>query len=370
MDFRFTDEQQEIRAAIKKLLSELVTDLELKALAKDGKWFAERAWKALADAGMLGLSLPESVGGAGMGLFELVLLLGQVGRTVAPLPAVATLVSAARPIAAFGTEEQKQRLLPGVVTGETILSAALVNYDSVDARTPTATATKVDGGYAVTGTFTNVPFVAEATRILLAAKVGTSIGVFLLDPKAKGVTVTRQLGTNGEPLAELVLAGAVVASTDVLGDEASGRAILDRVVDETTLALCAVEHGVAEGALYMTANYAKERKQFGVPIGTFQGVTQRLGDAYIDLEAMKVTLFQATFRMSEGLDHTSALAVAKFWASEGGARITAAAQHIHGGMGFDRDYAVHRYFLTSKHLEFTLGSAPAQLARLGELVCG
>lgn len=370
MDFRFTDEQLEIRAAIKKLLSELVTDADLKALAKDGKWFAERAWKALADAGMLGLSLPESVGGAGMGLFELVLLLGQVGRTVAPVPAVATLVSAARPIAAFGTEEQKQRLLPGVVAGTTILSAALVNYDSVDARKPTATAEKVAGGYAITGTFTNVPFVAEATRVLVAARLGGDVGVFLLDPKAKGVSVTRQLGTNGEPLAELALTGAVVADADVLADASNGRAVLERIVDETTLALCALEHGVAEGALYMTANYSKERKQFGVPIGTFQGVTQRLGDAYIDLEAMKVSLYAATFRMSEGLDHASALAIAKFWASEGGARITAAAQHIHGGMGFDRDYAVHRYFLASKHNEFTLGSAPAQLARLGELVCG
>jgi len=370
MDFRYSDEQSEIRAAIKKLLGELVTDLELKALAKDGRWFAGRAWKALADAGMLGLSLPEDVGGAGMGLIELVLLLEQVGRTVAPVPAIPTLVSAARPIAAHGTASQKERFLPGVVSGETILSAALVNYDSVDARRPTAVARQVEGGWAISGTFTNVSFAAEALRILVAAKTAEGrVGVFLLDPKASGVSVSRQVGTNGEPLAELTLVDAIVAAEDVLGDANDGQAILDRLVDETILAVCAVEYGVAAGALLMTANYAKERKQFGVPIGTFQGVTQRLGDAYIDVEAMKVTLLQATWRMAEGADYAAALAVAKFWAAEGGAHVTAAAQHIHGGMGFDRDYPIHRYFLGSKHLEMAFGGAPAQLERLGQLVC-
>ncbi len=369
MDWSFSDDQQEIRGAIKKLLADIVTDTELKALAKDGKWFCEKAWKALAEAEMLGLALPEEVGGAGMGLAELVMLLQQVGRTVAPVPAVATLVSAARPIAAHGTAEQKQRLLRGIAKGETILSAALVNYDSQDARKPTATATKRGDGWAVSGVFTNVPFVAQATRVLLAAKTGSGkVGVFLLDPKASGVTVARQLGTNGEPLSELTLDGAIVANADVLGDPEAGQAILDRIVDETTLALCAVEHGVAEGALYMTANYSKERKQFGVPIGAFQGVTQRIGDAFIDVEAMKVSLWQAAWRMAEGREYDRALAVAKFWAAEGGARVVAAAQHVHGGMGFDRDYPLHRYFLTSKHLEFTLGGAQAQLARLGEMI--
>lgn len=371
MDWSFSDEQQEIRGAIKKLLADIVTDTELKALAKDGKWFCEKAWKALAEADMLGLALPEDVGGAGMGLVELVLLLQQVGRTVAPIPAVCTLVSAALPIAAHGTAEQKKRLLSGIPGGTTILSAALINYDSQDAKRPTATATRSGDGWSIRGTFTNVPFVAEAQRIVLAAKTGaSSVGVFLLDPKAPGVSIAKQLGTNGEPLAELTLTDARVADADVLGDPLAGQAILDRIVDETTLALCAVEHGVAEGALFMTANYSKERKQFGVPIGAFQGVTQRVGDAYIDVEAMKVSLWQATWRMAEGRDYAQALAVAKFWAAEGGARVVAAAQHVHGGMGFDRDYPLHRYFLTSKHLEFTHGGAQAQLATLGKLVAG
>lgn len=368
MDFSFSETQNEIRGAVKKVLKDLVTDDSLKALAKEGTWMHKRAWAALAEADMLGLAIPEAQGGAGMGLVELVLVLQQVGRNVAPLPAVSTLVSAARPIAAHGTEAQKTKYLVGVPKGETILTAALVNYDSVDAKKPTATATKSGDGYAISGTWTNVPYVAQSAAILLAAKSPEGVIVALVDPKGPGVTSASQLGTNGEPLMELTLTNAAVPASALLGDGKSGQSILDRVVDETTLALCAVEHGIAEGALYMTATYSSERKQFGMPIGAFQGVTQRVGDAYIDLEAMKVTLWQACWRMEEGRPHDRALAVAKFWAAEGGARIVAAAQHVHGGMGFDRDYPVHRYFLTSKHLEFTLGGAQSQLAKLGALV--
>lgn len=365
MDFSFSDDQIEIRKAIEGILTGLVTDESLKALGKEGKWFHTRAWKALAEADMLGLALPESVGGAGMGLVELVLLVHQAGRTVAPIPAIPTLVSAALPVVRYGTPAQQARLLEGVASGDVILTAALVTYDARDARVPTARAKKSGDGYAVTGTFTNVPFVAESKRVLVAAKTGAGVVVGFVDPKGKGVTVSKQMGTNGEPLAELVLVDAEIAAGDVLGDEAKGAEILKYAVDVTTLATTAAQYGVAEGALKLTAAYAKERKQFGVPIGAFQAVSNRLGDAYIDLEALKVCLWQAVWRIEAGREYDDALAVAKFWAAEAGARITASAQHVHGGMGFDRDYPVHRYFLTAKHLEFTFGGAQEQLRAIG-----
>ena len=191
MDFSFSEEQLEIRGAIKALLTGHVTDDSLKALAKQGTWFDATTWKALADGDMLGLAVPEASGGAGMGLIELTLLLQQVGRTVAQIPAVTTLVSVARPLAAHGTDAQKARLLAGVSTGATILTAALINYDSTDAKRPsavaTATADGADGGFAITGTWTNVPYFAQSAAVLLAAKTGpSSVGVFLVDPKTVG----------------------------------------------------------------------------------------------------------------------------------------------------------------------------------------
>lgn len=368
MDFSFTEEQQEIRSAIKKVLGELVTDESLKQLEKQEQWFHEKAWKALADAGMLALALPESVGGAGMGLLELCILLHQVGRTVAPIPAVETLASAALPIAKFGSDAQKQRFLPGVASGETILSAALAEYASRDAKSPAARAEADGDGYRLNGVFTNVGYFAQASRILVPARVGGGVGVFLLDPKAAGVRTSKQLGTNGEPLVELVLEGAKVAAEDVLAVGERGREALDYTVDVSTLAMVAKEYGVAEGALLLTANYSKERKQFGVPIGAFQGVSQRVGDAFIDTESIKVAMLQAAWLMDSGRAYASALDVAKFFAAEAGARVCAAAQHVHGGMGFDRDYPLHRYFLTSKHLEFTLGGAQSRLADLGRRI--
>jgi len=216
-----------------------------------------------------------------------------------------------------------------------------------------------------------VSYADLADRIVVPARAeGSSIVVLLVDPKADGVRLAQQKGTNGQPLWLLELTDAPVAAGDALGGTDQGEQVLRYLVDRTTLGICAVEYGIAEQALFMTANYSGERKQFGVPIATFQGVTQRVGDAYIDVQVMRSSMWQACWRLDQGLDADKELAVAKFFASEAGARVVAAAQHVHGGMGFDRDYPLYRYFMTSKHLEFTLGGTHESLTRLGDLISG
>lgn len=369
MDFSFTDDQNSIRDLVKQVLRDIVTDESLKALAKEGRWFHERAWRQLAESEMLGLAIPEEYGGAGMGITELCLLLQQVGRTVAPVPAIETLVSAALPLAEFGTAEQKDRFLGGIAQGRTILTAALVDTGSRNPLNPSAVAEPNGADWRVRGRFSNVAYADRAERILVPARSDRgSIVVFLVDPKAEGVRLGEQRGTNGQPLCLLELQSAPVAAADVLGGAEHGEQVLRYLVDRTDLAICAVEYGIAEQALFMTATYSGERKQFRVPIGTFQGVTQRVGDAYIDVQAMRSSMWQACWRLDQGLDAAKELAVAKFFASEAGARVVAAAQHVHGGMGFDRDYPLYRYFMTSKHLEFMLGGTNESLARLGELI--
>ena len=333
-----------------------MTDDSLKALAKEGTWFHERAWKQLAESEMLGLAIPEEYGGAGMGLTELCILLQQVGRTVAPIPAIETLVSAALPLAEFGTPEQKDRFLGGIAQGRIVMTPALVDTGSRDPFRPSATATAAGDGWRVTGRFSNVAYADIADRIVVPARTeGGATLVLLVDPKGEGVRLGEQRGTNGQPLWLLELNGAAVGADDVLGSADEGEAVLRYLVDRTTLSICAVEYGIAEQALFMTANYAGERKQFGVPIATFQGVTQRVGDAYIDVQVMRSSMWQACWRLDQGLEADKELAVAKFFASEAGARVVAAAQHVHGGMGFDRDYPLYRYFMTSKHLGIHVG---------------
>jgi len=369
MDFSFTEDQKSIRDLVRQVLSDIVTDDSLKALDKEGIWFHERAWKQLAESEMLGLAIPEEYGGAGMGLTELCILLQQVGRTVAPIPAIETLVSAALPLAEFGTAEQKDRFLGSIAQGRTIMTPALVDAGSRNPLNPSSVA-KADGdGWRVSGRFSNVAYADLADRIVVPARTESgSIVVLLVDPKVEGVSLSEQRGTNGQPLSQLELTDAPVPAADVLGGTDKGEQVLRYLVDRTMLGICAVEYGIADQALLMTANYSGERKQFGVPIATFQGVTQRVGDAYIDVQAMRSSMWQACWRLDQGLDADKELAVAKFFASEAGARVVAAAQHVHGGMGFDRDYPLYRYFMTSKHLEFTLGGTHESLTRLGDLI--
>lgn len=369
MDFSFTEDQNSIRDLVKQVLGDMVTHDSLKGLAKEGKWFHERVWRQLADSEMLGLAIAEEFGGAGMGLIELCLLLQHVGRTVAPIPALPTLVSAALPIAEFGTSEQKDRFLGGIAQGRIIMGAALVDCASRNPMKPSAVAKPRGDGWLVTGRFSNVAYADVADRIVVPARTEDgAMVVLLVEPKGEGVMLRDQRGTNGQPLWSLALNDAPVPAGDVLGTADNGSDVLRYVIDRTCLGICAIELGIAEQALFMTAQYSAERQQFGVPIGAFQGVTQRIGDAYIDVQAMKSTMWQACWRLDQGFDADKELAVAKFWASEGGARVVAAAQHIHGGMGFDRDYPLYRYFMTSKLLEFTLGGAHESLTRLGKLI--
>jgi alkylation response protein AidB-like acyl-CoA dehydrogenase len=369
MDFSFSEDQNGIRGLVKQMLTDIVTADSLKALDKEGTWFHERAWRQLAESEMLSLAIPEEYGGAGMGLTELCILLQQVGRTVAPIPAIETLVSAALPLTKFGTAEQKDRFLGGIAQGRTIMTAALVDSGSRNPLSPTSTAKSDGDGWRVSGRFSNVAYADFADRILVPARTERgSIVVLLVDPKAEGVRLSEQHGTNGQPLWQLDLTDTLVAAAAALGGTDEGEQVLRYLVDRTILGMCAVEYGIAEQALFMTANYSGERKQFGVPIATFQGVTQRIGDAYIDVQVMRSSMWQACWRLDQGLDADKELAVAKFFASEAGARVVAAAQHVHGGMGFDRDYPLYRYFLTSKYLEFALGGTHESLTRLGDLI--
>src|SRR5262249_23811767 len=193
---------------------------------------------------------------------------------------------------------------------------------------------------------------------------------FLVEPSGRGVTLERQVATNREPQARLTLDGASVAGDAILGDPEGGQSIVEWLVDRALLGLCALELGVVERALRITAQYTSERRQFDRPIGSFQAVQQRAADAWIDVEAIRLTTWQSMWRLDAGLPARDEIRMAKFWASEAGPRIVYTAQHLHGGIGVDVDYPIHRYYLWSKTIELTLGSAPRQLAALGEALAG
>jgi hypothetical protein len=187
-----------------------------------------------------------------------------------------------------------------------------------------------------------------------------------VDPRARGVTLTASVTSTGEPLFDVTLSGVRVSEDARLGGAgADGAAILGWLAPRALTAVAALQAGVSDSALRLTAGYVKERVQFGVPIGSFQAVQHREADGFIDLEAMRWTLWQAAWRIDAGLPAARAAAVAKFWAAEGGSRIANASLHLHGGLGSDVDYPIHRHFLWSKALELMGGGAGATLAALG-----
>jgi alkylation response protein AidB-like acyl-CoA dehydrogenase len=366
MDFSLSEEQQEVRDLARKILEDRCTQERLRAVEASADGVDLELWRDLARSNLLGVGLPEAFGGSDLGFFTTCLLLEEIGRTVAPLPGLATLVMGALPIARFGSPAQQQRWLPGVVGGELILSAGLQEAGSEEPARPAVAFRAAPGGFVLDGVKICVPAAHLAQRVLVPARgADGQVGAFLVDPRGAGVQLEPQQTTNRERHFQLTLSSARVPAEDQLGGVAQGAEIVQWIADRATAGACALQLGVSDRALRMTASYAATRVQFERPIGSFQAVHTRAADAFIDVEAMRLTTWLAAWRLGQELPVSDEVAVAKYWAAEGGQFVGYAAQHLHGGIGIDVDYPLHRYYLWAKQLELTLGSAPVQLARIG-----
>lgn len=365
MDFTLSEEQQAIADLAARIFEDQATPERVKEVEGGTDRIDRVLWSKLAEANLLGIALPEDVGGSGYGIVELCLVLEQQGRRVAPVPLLPTLAMGALPIAELGTAEQRARWLPGVAEGEVILTAALAELAS-GTLGPGVTATPDGAGWRLDGAAVSVPAAHLAAGVLTPARLPDGdLGVFLVDPAGPGVARSTALTTDRGIVAHLRFTGTPVPPDDVLGSPDGGIDAVGRILDRAMVALCALQVGVAEEALRMAAEYTSSRHQFGRPLATFQGAALKAADAYIDTEAMRATMWQAAWMLSTGSDATEAVAVAKWWAADAGHRVVHTTQHLHGGLGADVDYPVHRYFLWGKQIEVALGGASQQLARLG-----
>jgi 3-oxocholest-4-en-26-oyl-CoA dehydrogenase beta subunit len=366
MDFTVTESQEELQGLARKILDDRMNLAHLKTRDFSEEWYDRDTWSEFAKANLLGVAMPERVGGLGLGFLDLCFVLREIGRNVAPLPAIPTLVSGGLPIARFGTEAQ-QAILAKVVSGDVLLTAALVELGA-DPEQPITTARRDGDGWRIDGVKSNVPAAQDAETVLVPTAAGDDVVVFLVPTNASGIAISRQQTMNHEPLFEMRFDGVRVGDDARLGSPAQGHEILVWTLNRATVAACAVVAGVAEQALRITAQYTTDRKQFDRQIGTFQAVGQRMADCFIDSQAIELTMLQAATHLDEGSDDTLEIATAKFWAADGGNRIGHAALHVHGGISIDLDYAIHRYFLWLKQYEFTLGSATPQLLRIGKVL--
>jgi alkylation response protein AidB-like acyl-CoA dehydrogenase len=276
VDFALTEAQEELAGLAARILEDRMTLPHLKARDQSEEWFDLDTWREFAKANLVGIALPEAAGGLGLGFLDLCLVLREVGRNVAPLPMLSTVVGGAMPIARFGNDAQ-QAILAKVVAGEVLLTAALVEYGS-EPDDPHTVATRAGNGWRLDGAKTGVVGASSAELVVVPARAGDDVGVFLVPVASEGVSLARQEVMNHEPLYELRLDGVQVGDDALLGSIDRGRDILAWTYHRMVVGVCAVVSGVADRAMRLTARYTTERKQFDRQIGTFQAVGQRMAN--------------------------------------------------------------------------------------------
>lgn len=361
MDFTPTETQTELAALTRRIVTDRVTAQRLRTVEDAGAHTDRELWRELADAGVLSAALPESIGGGGLDLLEQCSVLIELGRGVAPVPYLTCLVVSAAAIGHFGTDALRAQYARPAAEGRLLLTAALSEELADSPECPQTTARRVDGEWVLNGVKSVVPLGTIADAVLVPATTDDGVAVFVVSPGAEGVSVRPEQIVDGDIVATVELDSARVADSHRFGDGD----VLHWMVARATIGECAWQLGVLERALELTVSYARERKQFDRPIGSFQAVAQRLADAYIDVEAVRLTMWEAAWRTASALPATPEIATAKFWAGDAGHRVAHTAVHVHGGAGIDVDGPMHRYFVAAKRAEFALGGATAQLRRLG-----
>ena len=360
MDFTFTPEQDEAAALAAHIFGDLTTVEHQRAAEAGGDRFDESLWSALAAAGLLSLPIPEEYGGAGLGLIEASRVLVEAGRTVAPAP-LPSVVAAAVLVASEGSAPQREQWLPGIASGSLLVLPALAEELEALPTVPQTAAAANGEAWTVTGTKVAVRAGTRADVLLVTASTPDGARVFAVDVTAPGVTMEVQRTTDGD-LAGLLHLAATPA--DLVGGPGAARLLAELV----TVTACAKMVGIAEGSLALTTAYAKEREQFGRPIASFQSVAHRLADGHIDILFGSLTLWQAVWRLSEGLEAALEVAEAALWAADMSHRIAHSTVHIHGGNGIDLDGVAHRYYTAAKRFEFIAGGTTVSALAVGRLL--
>ena len=336
---------------------ELDGDLGAPPAQRAGGRFDRDLWAKLIEADILSAAMPESVGGGGFGVLEQAAVLTALGRRLAAVPYLESVVLGAGALAKFGAEALKTGWAAPAVSGEKIIAVAL---DGEMGEGPVQAAGNADA-YKLTGSRTLVDYAPIADCFLIPAETNSGTRVFLVTAADAGVTITALDTTGHGSVGHLELQGVDVPADRVVG----GDDVVAWLTTHGTLGRSAFQLGVLERALELTSAYAREREQFDRPIGSFQAVSSRLADAYIDIKGLRLTLTQAAWRLSEDLPADVDVNTAAFWAADAGHRVAHTTVHVHGGVGIDTDHPVHRYFLAAKQTEFAVGSATGQLLRIG-----
>lgn len=372
MDFGLNEQQEMMQTLARDFLTGEYTDKVLKAMVKDEKGYALELWKKMTEMNLTGLSIPEKYGGVG-DFLDLIVVLEEMGRVCFLGPYFSTVVLGASLITEAGNEEQKQKYLTAIVGGQIIATLAVTEsglkyeIDEIDSK-----AVSQGGYYILNGTKMFVPDAQSADFIICAAMTDRikehddNITLFIVNKETPGVTVKPLPTVAGEKQCEVIFNNVKVSAKDILGGVGKGWPYIERLLQRANAARCAEMVGMAEQALKMTLDYAKERVAFGHPIGSFQSIQHRCADMFVDVEGSKFATYQAAWKINQGLDATREAAIAKAFVSQACRRVMASAHQVHGAIGFSEDHILHYYTKRVRAYEFSFGGVDYHLEKLAQ----
>lgn len=366
MTFEFTDVQKELRDSAARFLNDKSSSAQVRELIETETGFDEGVWQQMAELGWTGMAIPEEQGGIGFGFTEVGILLEEMGKRLLPAPYFSSVILGANAIANAGTEAQCKELLPGIAEGTTRATLAFVEPSGEwEPEAVEVGATRDGDGYRITG---EKPYVIDghtANLLVVAAKTDEGVSLFTVDPEAEGVTRERMETLDlTRKQAKVTLENAPAT---LLGEAGSGTDALRKTLDVAAVALALESVGGAQACLDMSTEYAKERYQFGRPIGSFQAIKHKCADMLMEVEMARSTGYYAMWAASEDNDELPISAcMAKAYASDAFFHAAGENIQIHGGIGFTWEHDCHLYFRRAKASEIYLGDATYHRALLAD----
>jgi len=361
MNLTLTEEQEMLRKTARDFLADKCSNKFVKEMEESETGYSRELWQEMAELGWMGLAFPGKYGGGDMSFLDLAVLLEEMGRACLPGPFFSTVVLGGLSILDVGSEEQKQEYLPKLIRGEKIFTLALTEpgYHNYDASSVTVEATRDDDNYIISGTKLFVPDAHIADYLLCVArtKPRSGITIFLADAKNPRIKYAVLKTIAGDKLCEVVFDQVPVPKANILGRLNQGWSAAQRIMQRAAVGKCCEMVGNIQRVLEMTVDYAKERKQFDRPIGSFQVIQHYCADMTTDVDSARLSTYQAAWMLSEGLPCTKEVAIAKAWIGEASQRVFALAHQIHGAIGVTIEHDLHYYTRRAKAAELAFGDA-------------
>ncbi len=364
MDLAFSEEQEMLKKMARDFLTDKFPKTAVKEIEESELGYSPEIWKEMAELGWMGLVFPEEYGGAEMTFLDLAMLLEEMGRACLPGPYFSTVVLGGLPILDAGSEGQKQEYLPKIASGEAIFTLALTESSArYDAAAIEMKATADNDAYILNGTKLFVPDANVADCMLVVARTDEKsrgedgITIFIVDARSPGISCTVLKTIANDKLCEVVFDQVRVPKENILGQLNQGWSEVTKTIERAAVGKCCEMVGCIQQALDMTVDYAKERKQFDRPIGSFQVIQHYCADMITDVEGTRLSAYQTAWLVSEGLPCTQEVAIAKAWAGEACQRVMALAHQIHGAIGVTIDHDLQYYTRRAKAAEVTFGDA-------------